>query len=76
MAAHEKYAVDSAKQNFAIGRTQIEELLRNSPTGTLRENFLSKLEFGPALFSCVLSRFNLTPQTKIATLVNSEETLL
>jgi predicted ribosome quality control (RQC) complex YloA/Tae2 family protein len=72
MAAHEKYAVDKAKQNFALNSEQIEEILKSKPTGTLREVFLSKLEFGPTLFSYVLSAVDLLPQTKIGQLVDSE----
>lgn len=75
MAAHEKYALEKAKQNFAIERDEIDEILRNSKPGTLRELFLSKLEFGPALFSYVLKHVELTPQTKVAQLMAAENGL-
>jgi hypothetical protein len=67
--------VDKAKQDFSLDKTQIETVLKSVTSGTLREVFLSKLEFGPALFAHVLRSVDLTPQTKIAGLIDSDTNL-
>ncbi|ODN03333.1 Nuclear export mediator factor NEMF [Orchesella cincta] len=66
MAAHETYAVEKAKQTFSLEQGEIVDILKSGVTNkTLRELFMSKVEFGPALFSHVLKAQQLTPQTKI-----------
>lgn len=75
LAAHETYAVEKAKQEFALNETEIIEVIKSGVTGkSLRELFMSKVEFGPALFAHVLKMQALTPQTKIPNF-ESDETL-
>lgn len=76
LAAHETYAVDKAKQNFALDYTEILEIINGNPSPknkTLRELFMSKVEFGPALFAHVLKLNQLTPQTKVSDFGTGDE---
>jgi len=47
--------------------------LESSPGKTLREVFLSKIEFGPALFSFVLKEEGLAPSSKIPSPEKADE---
>lgn len=65
MAAHETYAIDQVKKTVSLEKPEVDELLLSGKKKTLREIFLSKIEFGPALFAYCLKMESLTPQTKI-----------
>jgi hypothetical protein len=73
IAAHEKYAVDKVKLSFSLSISEIELHLKENPGKSLREIFLSKIEFGPALLGFVLKEQGLTPATKIPSQDNAEE---
>lgn len=65
LAAHETYAVEKAKQDFSLPQEDVMNLVESNTGKTLREIFLSKVEFGPALFAHVLRQNDLAPSNKI-----------
>lgn len=65
--------MDKAKQDFTIEKAEIQDILKSGVTSkTLRELFMSKVEFGPPLFAHVLKLKQLSPQTKIPSFESEE----
>lgn len=70
---HRKYVVETAKTSFSLTREEMETHLGANPGKSLREVFLSKIEFGPALLSFVLKEEKLSPSSKIPAAETGDE---